>query len=98
MNSKYEYEDLENLSVDELCKKYGSSKQAVVKAKYRLGIRKRKAIKIMSPYKEPVIVADKHKCAEELRVSVSTIERALKGLGVPTLDDLNIKIEYVEEN
>ena len=95
--SKYEQEDLENLSVEELCAKYGSSKGAIKKAMYRNGYRKHKAIKIISPYKEPVIVADKQKCAEELRLSRRTIDRALKGECVPTLNELNIKIEYVEE-
>jgi len=95
--SKYEQEDLETLSVEELCAKYGSSKDAVKKAMYRNGYRKHKAIKIISPYKEPVFVADKQKCAEELRLSRRTIDRALKGERVPILDELNIKLEIVED-
>jgi len=95
--NKYEQEDLEIMSVEELCKKYGSSEQAIKKAMYRNGYRKHKAVKIISPYKEPVIVADKQKCAEELRLSRRTIDRALKGEHVPTLDELGIKIEYAED-
>lgn len=94
--NKYEQEDLENLSVEELCAKYGSSVEAVKKAMYRNGYRKHRAIKIISPYKEPVFVADKQKCAEELRLSRRTIDRALKGERVPILEELNIRIEYAE--
>ena len=97
MNSKYEIEDLETLSVKELCEKYSSSEEAVKKALYRFGIRKHRAIKITSPYKKPMIVADKQKCADELKVSRFTVEQALKGKRVPTLDELNIHIEYAEE-
>ena len=96
--NKYEQEDLENLSVEELCKKYGSTEQAIKKAMYRNGYRKHRAIKIVSPYKEPVIVADKQKCAEQLRLSRRSVDRALKGERVAILDDLNIKLEYAEEN
>jgi len=95
--SKYEQEDLETMSVEELCKKYGSSEQAIKKAMYRNGYRKYKAVRIISPYKEPVIVADKQKCAEELRLSKRTIDRALKGERVPILEELNIRLEIVED-
>ena len=96
--NKYEQEDLENLSVEELCKKYGSSESAIKKAMYRNGYRKHKAIKIISPYKEAIYVADKQKCAEELRVSRRTIDRSLKGEKVKILEELNIKIMYVEDD
>jgi len=98
MNSKYKLEDLERMSVEELCKKYGATESAVKKAKYRWGYRSHKAVRILSPYHEPVILADKQKCAEELRLSKRTIDRALKGEKVKILEELNIKIEYVEEN
>ena len=98
MNSKYEYEDLANLSVEELCEKYNVSEKTIKMALYRNGFRKHRAIKIISPYHEPVIVADKQKCAEELRLSQKTIDKALKGKRVPILEELNIKVEYAEEN
>ena len=98
MNSKYEIEDLENLSVKELCEKYGSSEKTVKMALYRFGVRKHRAVRILSPYKTPVVVADKQKCAEELRLSRRTVDKALKGERVPILEELNIKLEYVEEN
>ncbi len=97
MNSKYDYDDLEKLSVRELCNKYGSSVQAIKKALYRNGIRKFKTIKITSPFKEPIYVADKQKCADELNISRQSVINALNGKNVKILDELGIKIEYAEE-
>ena len=37
------------------------------------------------------------KCAEELNMSVSSVKRALKGKPVPTLDDLGIRLEVVDD-
>jgi len=96
MNTKYDLLDLETMSVDELCEKYGVSKATIKKALYRNGFRKHKKIKITSPYSEETYVADIQKCADELKVSRETVYRALRGEKVPTLDDLNIKVEYVE--
>lgn len=98
MNSKYEYEDLDTMSVEELCAKYNANEKTIKMALYRFGKRKHRAIRIISPYKKPMIVADKQKCAEELRLSRRTIDKALKGERVPILDELNIKLEYAEEN
>lgn len=103
MNSRYSEQDLikiirKEAEIVDVARKYGSSVSAIKKALYRFGYRSHKAIKIVSPYKEPIYVADIQKCADELKVSRSTIERALRGDKVPTLDELNIKIEYAGED
>lgn len=103
MNSKYEERDLlavisGDKSLQDVADLYGTTKQAVKKALYRYGYRVRRSIKIISPYKETIYVADKQKCAEELRVSARTISKALKGERVAILDDLNIRVEYAEDD
>jgi hypothetical protein len=102
MNSKYKENDLikvikKQATVMEMAHKYGSSYQAIKKALYRYGYRCHKRIKISSPYKKDVYVDDIQKCADELKVGRTTIIRALKGESVPMFDELNIKVEYVEE-
>lgn len=102
MNIKYTQEDLEavikgELTIEHLAYRYNTSPQAIKKALYRIGYRKHKQIKIISPYKT-IYVADMQKCAEELNMSVSSVKRALQGKAVPTLDELGIKLEVINEN
>ena len=101
MNFRYAQEDLEavvrgELTIEHLAYRYNTSPQAIKKALYRIGYRKHKQIKIISPYKT-IYVADMQKCAEELNMSVSSVKRALKGKPVPTLDDLGIRLEVVDD-
>ena len=101
MNIKYDIEDFEAVAkgettVKELVKKYQSTPKQIRQALVQRGFHIRKQIKIVSPYKT-MIVADKQKCADELGVSRSTIAKALKGEKIPTLDELNIQLSYVEE-
>ena len=97
MKTAYDETDFEkvasgSVSADEMAKKYKVKLSTFKKAFQRRGYRVRKRIKIVSPYKT-IYVSDIQKCAEELRLSRSTIVSALKGKRVPILDDLNIKIE-----
>lgn len=102
MNIRYDISDFEKvvkkeITVGEMAIKYGVSQSRIRQALNERGYHINKRIKIISPYKT-VIVQDKQKCAEELNVSRGTIVRALKGIRVPTLDDLNIKLVYEDED
>lgn len=103
MREKYKEEDLlkiirKEADVMEIAHKYGSSYQAVRKALYRYGYRAHRKVKIISPYRDDIYVADAQKCAEELKVSKITIYRALRGQKVAMFDELNIKVEYAEDD
>ena len=102
MNSKYDLDDFEKVitkekTIGEIAHKYGVSPNRIRQAMIERGYRLNKRIKIISPYKV-IVVQDKQKCADELNVSRQTVVRALKGIRVPTLDDLGIKIMYDDEN
>ena len=101
MNSKYDINDFEKIvkketTVREIANKYGVSQARIRQAMIERGFHINKKIKIVSPYKT-IVVQDKSKCAEELNVSRQTVIRALKGISVPTLEQLGIKIMYDEE-
>ena len=101
MNCKYDLDDFEKIvnkekTVGEIAKKYGVSPSRIRQALSERGYHINKRVVIISPYKT-IICQDKQKCADELKVSRQTIINALKGIRVPTLDELGIKIMYEEE-
>lgn len=98
---KYLEEDLEaiakgTLDIEVVANRYGVSKDTLRRCLNRRGYHLRKVkIKIISPHKKKV-VGSIQECADELKVSRSTIENALKGKRVLLLEDMNITLEVVK--
>ena len=98
---KYLEEDLEaiakgTLDIEVVANRYGVSKDTLRRCLNRRGYHLRKVkIKIISPHKKKV-VGSILECADELKVSRSTIENALKGKRVLLLEDMNITLEVVK--
>lgn len=98
---KYLDEDLEAVTkglvtIDDLAKDYGVSRETLRRYLNRHGYHIRKVkIKIITPYRTQR-VGSIQECAETLKLSRYTIERALKGERVKVLDELGIKLEVVK--
>ena len=99
---KYNEEDFKKVasgkaSVKEMCEFYGVSREAFILAmnrqKYYL---KKTKLKIISPSKIKIVYSFSA-CAYELRVSERTIRNYLQGKRVKLFEDLDIKIEVVEQ-
>lgn len=105
-NEKYELQDLIRVangeeSIENIAETYNVSLNSVRCAMARRGIFKtKKKIKIVSPYKV-IIVNSIQECCDTLKLSRTTIKKALHGQRVPILDNLEIKImevsRYAEE-
>ena len=84
-------------SVNEMCEYYGVDRKNFIKAMNRKGYYlKKTTLKIISPNKTK-IVKSFSACAYELKVSEQTIRNAIKGKRVKLFEDLDIKIEVVEQ-
>lgn len=98
---KYEDDDLKAIankekSVSEIAIKYGVSSNAIRKALIRKGWFARKVrVKIITPYKTKT-VSSIQECADELQLSSATIRKALNGETIKTLEELNVRLEIVE--
>ena len=96
MSLKYDVYDLETMSIEELCIKYNSTPNAIRRMKSYHQIYKRKIrIRIITPYKT-TIVRSIQECCETLRLSRTTIKKALRGESVPILNDMGIRLEVVK--
>lgn len=100
---KYLEEDLEAIrrkekTVKEVADKYGVSQNALIRClnRRKYYIRKMR-IKIKTPYKTTV-VDSLQECADTLHLSKETIRQAIKGKRIKTLEDLNIKLEVVNND
>lgn len=95
---KYLEEDLEAIvkkqkTIKQVAEDYGVSQNAVIRCLNRRGYHTRKRrIKITTPYKT-VVVGSIQECADTLKLSVVTINKALRGIRIKTLEDLNVKLE-----
>lgn len=84
------------ITIEELCKMYEVSRTTMWKALSRREIYSRKEkIKIIAPFKT-VIVNSKQECAEELKISYSSVVRELKGIRCKMLEDMGIRLEIIE--
>ena len=92
----YDNNDFKTLTIDQIAQKYGVSRSAVIKAMNRRKIfTQKKKILITTPYEQRV-VSSIQECADILEMSRDSIKKALKGQRVPTLDNLEIKVEVIE--
>lgn len=103
MKKKYEYEDLlkvsnHEMSSKECAEKYGTESKNIYKAMFRQRMFVyKKRIRIKTPYGNKV-VRGITACAEELKLSPTSVKRALRGERVVCLEELNITLEYAEES
>lgn len=101
MKTNYEEKDLisiknKELTIEQVAEKYGVSCNSVIKAMNRRKIfTQKKRILITTPYQQR-IVNSIQECADILEMSRDSIKRALKGERVPTLDNLEIKVEVYD--
>ncbi len=92
----YDNNDFKTLTIDQIAQKYGVSRSAVIKAMNRRKIfTQKKKILITTPYEQRVVNSIQE-CADILEMSRDSIKKALKGQRVPTLDNLEIKVEVIE--
>lgn len=100
--TKYEIEDFEAIkkgetSLKEVALKYGVSRKTLLTALNRYGVYlNKKTIIIHSPYGAKKCVGIKE-VAKELKLSQWSIKQALKGKRIKTLEDLDIKLEVVND-
>jgi len=98
---KYLEEDLKAVTkgmvtIDDLAKDYGVSKETLRRYLNRHGYHSRKVtVKIVTPYVTR-IVGSLQECADTLKLSRRTIERALKGERVKVLEELGVRLEVVK--
>ena len=98
---KYLEEDLEAVTkglvtIDDLAKDYGVSRDTLRRYLNRHGYHLRKIrIKIISAYGTQT-AGSLQECADTLKLSRKTIERALNGERVKVLEELGIKLEVVK--
>lgn len=98
---KYLDEDIEAVTkglvtIDDLAKDYGVSKETLRRYLNRHGYYLRKVkIKIITPYKTQVALSVQE-CADTLKLSRKTIERALNGERVKVLEELGIRLEVMK--
>lgn len=98
---KYLDEDIEAvtnglITIDDLAKDYGVSKETLRRYLNRHGYYIRKVkIKIVSPYQTQVALSIQE-CADTLKLSRTTIERALSGQRVKVLEELGITLEVMK--
>lgn len=84
-------------TIEQVAQKYNVSTQSVIKAMNRRKIfTQKKRILITTPYEQRVANSIQE-CADILEMSRDSIKRALKGERVPTLDNLEIKVEVYED-
>lgn len=97
---KYLEEDLEAIvkkekTIKQVATDYGVSQNAVLRCLNRRGYHiKKRRIRIITPYKT-VVVESAYECAETLKLSATTINKALRGEKIKTLEELGIKVEVV---
>lgn len=98
---KYLDEDLEAITkglvtIDDLAKDYGVSKDTLRRYLNRHGYHLRKVrIKIKDPYNTRV-VSSIQECADTLKLSRYTINRALNGERIKVLEELGITLEVMK--
>lgn len=98
--TKYEIEDFEAIkkgetSLKRVALKYGVSEKTLQKAINRSGIYlKKQVIIIHTPYGAKRCIGIKE-VAEELKLSQWSVKQALKGRRVKTIDDLEIRLEVI---
>lgn len=100
---KYDIKDFEDVAsgkkdVNSMCEYYNVSHKAFILAMNRKGyyLRKRR-IKIMTP-NQTKVVSSISECAYELKVSDETIRNCLKGKRIKLFDEMNIKIEVLNND
>lgn len=99
---KYEDKDFEKIvkgksTIDDVCKKYGVKKTALIKAMNRRGyFMKKKKFIIVSPHKTKVVYSYRE-CADELNVSIETIRNAVKGKHIKLFSDMGVRLEVVDD-
>ena len=92
---KYDVNDLETMSIEDLCVKYNSTPNAIrrIMSYYRIS---RKKVKVKINYQGTITVVHTiQECCETLNLSRTTIIKALKGERVPILENLGIKLEAI---
>lgn len=101
--SRYDINDFiavknNQLTLEDVAKKYGTSTHAIKCAMSRLRLYKKKVmVRLITPYKEQ-ICGSINECAKIVGVSSPTINSALKGKRIPLLEELEIKVEVYDQN
>ena len=98
---KYKISDIEllaqkKITPKEFAEKYGVSLDSVYHLCRREHIHLTKPVIIIRSKYGDTYVRGKQECAEELKISYTSVVRALKGEKVNTLEELGIEIIYAE--
>lgn len=100
MKARYDLTDLyalgrKEITCKEMAEKYNTKVENIYKAMKRHHIRVgKRAIRITTKYGSKVVYG-MPECADELKISVSSVNNALHGKQVRQLEELEIKVEYV---
>lgn len=102
MKAIYELSDLyaiahKEKTVKEMAEKYNTTEMNIYRAlnRHHIKIGKR-AIRIITPYGSKVAYG-MPECADELKVSITSIRNALMGKEVKLFKEMNIRLVYVED-
>ena len=96
--TRYDWRDFvairdKKTTIDNVAKKYGVSRRAIVCAMSQAKIRARKtAVVMITPYQTKTF-SSTNECAKAIGVSQPTVMKAVRGKRVPLLEQLEITIE-----